>query len=242
MGNTITFPIHKIKKLRINAEKIRKVDDRGSEGWSKSTVNPMELLSIFNTLWLKKGLVLRAYQFREGGNGNGIVWAMPEDLTFPDPESCDKLIDRFLEPPKPPGAIDNIMESVEGDGSPWSYLSASLFAREAAEFGALWHGSSWSTHEILGEAPSQFPYGKASRRGIEDPDHNHDEWKWLEAKPEEWMPMVCEEGNVITVVFYTFSGLGGHGIYRHLDTYEKGQYQFKTEKKLIAEGTGGYVF
>jgi hypothetical protein len=36
--------------------------------------------------------------------------------------------------------LDDFMDAIEGDGSAWSYLSASLFAREAAELGALWHG------------------------------------------------------------------------------------------------------
>jgi len=43
-------------------------------------------------------------------------------------------------PPRPHGALDDFMDAIEGDGSAWSYLSASLFAREAAELGALWHG------------------------------------------------------------------------------------------------------
>ena len=32
------------------------------------------------------------------------------------------------------------MQAIEGDGSPWSYLSASILSREAEEFGAMWHG------------------------------------------------------------------------------------------------------
>ena len=217
------FPIDQIQKLRGNAEKACKADDRCPEGWSKSSIDPMELLSVFSSLWLKNGLILRAYQFREGGNGNGIVWAMPEECGFPEPGSCPKSKGVFLEPPKPPGAIDHIMEAIEGDGSPGSYLSASLFAREAAEFGALWHGAGWSTHEILGEEPSQLAQGKAGRSGLEDDDDHPDEWNWLEEKPEEWQPTICEEGNLVTVVFCTFSGLERQAIYRHLDTYKKGQ-------------------
>jgi len=31
------------------------------------------------------------------------------------------------------------MDGIDGDGSGWSYLCASLFAREIAELGAMWH-------------------------------------------------------------------------------------------------------
>ena len=42
-----------------------------------------------------------------------------------------------------------LMQAIEGDGSPWSYLSASILSREAAEFGAMWHGCDWSDQTIL---------------------------------------------------------------------------------------------
>ena len=59
----------------------------------------------------------------------------------------------ILEPPKPSDALDEFMEAIDGDGKPWSYLCASLLARELAEFGAMWHGCGWSEHAILGENP-----------------------------------------------------------------------------------------
>ena len=46
----------------------------------------------------------------------------------------------------------------------------------------------------------------------------------------------------MAVRFYTFSGLGQEAIYRHLDAYEPGDYAFETERTVIAEGRGGYVF
>ncbi len=73
---------------------------------------------MFKALRLKAEFALHAYEFRSGGNGN-------EDV--------------FLDPPRPPGAI-RLMQVIEGGGSPWSYLSASILGREAAEFGARWHG------------------------------------------------------------------------------------------------------
>ena len=241
MSAKITFPIERVQKLRLWAEQARQVEE-GPQGWSKSKVNPMKLLVAFSSLCLKKGFVLHAYQFQESGNGNGIVWAMPENLSFPEPEECLKLKDRFLAPPKPPGALDNIMEAIEGDGSPWSYLSASLFAREIAEFGAMWHGCSWSTHMILGNDPLISPQQSDCHSPSEGTSGKPDDWQWLEPKPSEWRPEVCEDSNIVTVTFYTSSELGREAIHLHRDTYKPGRYCFESEESVIAEGSRGYVF
>ncbi|GAB4266207.1 hypothetical protein [Thermincola ferriacetica] len=221
MNTKTVFPIEKVQQLRDRAIKAREFEQMPQEGWSKSAVDPMRLLAVFSSLRMKDGYVLRAYQFREGGNGNGFVWAMPEKAPFPEPEECERVRGHFLEPPKPPGALDNFMEAIEGDGTPWSYLSASLFAREAREFGARWHGLSWSTHTILGSDP-QYP--------------------WLEVHPEEWRPVVIEEKGSVTVSFYTYSGLETEAVYRHTDRYRAGNYAFKSEKTIIGKGPMGYIF
>ena len=89
----------------------------------------------------------------------------------------------FLDPPKPPGAVP-LMQAIEGDGSPWSYLSASILRREAAEFGARWHGCVWSGQTILSKPPRQ----------ADDPDVSDDppkltgdapvgNWTWHRAVP-----------------------------------------------------------
>lgn len=237
------FPIKKVQQLRRRAEMAREVPVEGPQGWSKSEVDPMKLLAVFSSLRLKKGLILRAYQFRSRRNGNGIVWAIPESFAFPEPEECLWLDETLLEVFRPPGALDDLMEAIEGDGTPWSYLSASLFAREIAEFGAMWHGCSWSTHVILGSDPWGLFRGFIRRNSSEKgPSGGPKDWRWLEPKPREWRPMVCEDSGNIVVKFYTFSGLVHEAIYRHLDTYKPGKYHFKSDVKVIAEGPGGFIF
>ena len=81
------------------------------------------------------GFALHAYDYREGSNGNGIIWAVPADARLVAPGECPRLEDTWLQPPRPPGGV-RLMQAIEGDGSPWSYLSASILRREAAEFGA----------------------------------------------------------------------------------------------------------
>ena len=56
------------------------------------------------------------------------------------------------------------MLAIEGDDTPWSYLSASLLGRQFKAFGAMWHGESWGTHEILGENPVTSGPGRNAHR------------------------------------------------------------------------------
>jgi hypothetical protein len=201
----------------------------------------MKLLAAFPALRIRKGCVLRAYQFRAGSDGNGLVWAMPEGAPFPAPDECPPPEDESQKSPRPPLALDDVMEVIEGDGSPWSYLSASIFAREVEEFGAIWHGCSWSTHMILGSDPWEKPADFAGREPQEGPSGKLAAWTWLEKKPDDWRPSVSTESDLVTVTFYTYSGLVTQGIFRHRDTYTPGTYAGASEDKKIAEGPKGYV-
>ena len=236
------FPVGKVQQLRRSAQKASEVSEKGPEGWSKSDVDPMKLLSVFSGLRVKEGYVLRAYQFRSGGNGNGIVWAMPEEAAFPNPEDCIKLQDVFLEPPKPPEALDHFMDAIEGNNSPWSYLSASLFFREACEFGAIWHGCSWSDHRILGSNPLTSPQELAEEDEDADiPSKDLREWRWHGQEPSEWQPQVKETPKTMRVLFYTYSRLGVEAVYENVDTYRPPSYKPKCKNRPIAEGPHGYI-
>jgi len=74
---TITFPVTDLQPLRKKAATIAQPPENCPERWSKSTVEPMKVLAVFKALWIKEGFILRAYQSREGGNGNGVEWVMP---------------------------------------------------------------------------------------------------------------------------------------------------------------------
>jgi hypothetical protein len=239
--NATTFPASKVKQVREQAQKAIDLGQPTHKGWAKSGADPMKLLPAFAPLRIKEGFVLRAYQFCEGGNGNGIVWAMPANAEFPDPEKCPKVKDRFHEAPKPPAALDDVMEVVQGDDSPWSYLAASLLQRELKEFGAMWHGTNWNTHRVLGENPLKADSGEG-RVIVDRPSGKPEEWKWVEREPRQWNPQVRTEKDSVTVTFYTYSGHQKQTIYRHTDTFKRGSYRFKTERKEIAQGPGGFMF
>ncbi len=57
------------------------------QGWSLSSIDPAVALKHLPNLKLKKGWRLVGYQFVSGGNGNGVVHAVPESSSF-DLTSC----------------------------------------------------------------------------------------------------------------------------------------------------------
>ena len=231
------FSIRKVNALRRKAQRATSMDmDDPQQGWAKSDVDPLEIVSIFSPLLVKEGYVLRAYQFRSGLDGNSVLWAMPEGTEFPEPADCPHL-DDFLGCPKPPAALDNYMAVIEGDGTPWSYLCASLLGRELSAFGAVGHGCSWGSHTILGEDPfeSDHPPGeRMSEAGFDRPE----EWTWQEERPTEWRPRVCVDGDTVVSCFYSYSRMGLEAIYQHTDTCQAGSYVATVDEVTIATGIG----
>jgi hypothetical protein len=74
-------------------------------GWSKSKIDPAKILTVTPAIKLRTGYMLRAYVFKEEGNSNGFVWAMPADAEFPEPKDCPILESHFLKAPNSPGNI-----------------------------------------------------------------------------------------------------------------------------------------
>ena len=152
-----TFDRRRLMALRRLAEKARQGQVPPPAGWSKSAIDPMGVVDAFDALRIRTGFTLRAYQYYCGGNGHAVVWATPAGSDFPEPQECSLREFSVLERPRPPGALDDVMEVVEGDGSAWSYVSASLFWREIREFGAIWHGCDWTSHNVLDRNPLADP-------------------------------------------------------------------------------------
>ena len=232
------FPLSDVRQLQERAVKARQIITPAPEGWSKSSINPMGVLAVFEPLWIRKGHVLRSYQYREANDGHGVVWAMPADADFPDPEKCLLTENVLLGPPKPPRVLEDFMAAIEGDGSQWSYFCASLLGRELQELGAALHGCKWSTHLILDENPLSKPRkSEASYLSLGSPE----QWAWMEPDPSEWRPCVIENEDSITVNFLTFSGYLQRAIYHHADRFSRGTYRFTTQSRLVASGPTGYV-
>ena len=214
------------------------------EGWSKQAPDPMRMLKGHPHLKIRKGFVLRAYQFYEGGNGNAFVFAMPKGAPLPDPNDVPGE-KRLWDPPCPPEAMPDFMSVIEGDGSPASYLSASMFARDVSELGAFWHGCGWSTHRILFSDPL-VKEESLPRDWWDKPEFfdaiSETGWRWTARRPKKWHPRVTWRKGLPCVTFFTFCGLGGQTITRFTDTFGADSYDFETEVGCVAEGPGGYVF
>ena len=66
-----------VVELRRQAQELANPPEGCPEGWCRRPDDPAKILAMFGGLGLKTGFVLRAYQFIQGGNGNGVVWALP---------------------------------------------------------------------------------------------------------------------------------------------------------------------
>jgi hypothetical protein len=247
---TTSFDAAKIQRVRLRAVKaVENTNEEPPKGWSKSAEDPHKILPSFEALRLKKGFVLHAYEVYKEGNGSGVVWALPADAEFPEPDRCPRVQAKNVffhldsSAPKPPAALDDAMEAVEGDGSAWSYLSASILARELGQFGARWYGADWQTHTVLDKNPIKpgMPTIK-DLQVLEIPSGPFDAWEWEEPGPDDWKPRVQIEKEKVSVVFYTYSALHRQAIYRHTDIYKPGNYVPATQRNEIAIGPMGFFF
>jgi len=228
-----------IRQLRNRARLAAKPPQTTPDGFSVSTVDPADIVAVFTSLRIRPGFVLRGFEDRWGSNGDGFVRAFTLDQPAPLPgavlsTSARRQVSRA-------GLNDNPMKAITGDGSAWSYLCASILAREFEKFGARWHGQSWVTHTLLTRDPwNDFP--EVKDRSFYALKTSQDKWKWGQEKLTDWRPKVRVGKDVIEVVFYTYSPLGQERIYRHKDTYRHGDYCAKSERTAIASGPQWMVF
>ncbi len=195
----------------------------------------MRILAVFTTLRIKPGFTLHAYEFSEGGNGNGVVWAMPRGTPLPPPDDCPRMEDVFLRPPKPIDALDDAMQAIEGDGSLFSFLSASVLARELGEVGAKWHGISWGRQRFVGRKPQHRETGRL-------PEATTSQWTWLDQVPRQWRPQTAQTEAGVAVRFYLYDDVGTERLIEVTDSFSPGSYAFSTASKEIAVGGSGVIF
>lgn len=240
---TVSFSITQVNRLRQAAVKAREIPpEKTHRDGSASLVSASasDLLHVFDTLWLKQGFALYAYAYRVDIGGNGRIWAVPADSVPVASNGSPKAGDEWMR--RPPGSVP-LMQAIDGDGSPWSYLSASILSREAAEFGAWWHGCEWTDQAIVAGVP----------RHAEDPDVLGDswelteggpvgEWDWCAPVPHNWQPTFRDTGTTKEVVLNIYNPLGQEHIYQSTDIYPAGTYSAKTETTELCWGKGGFVY
>jgi len=168
--------------------------------------------------------------YGSNGNGNGVVWAIPESQAVPLPEDCERLEDVFLGPPRPRGALDDFMEAIEGAGNPQSYLFASILARELREFGAMWHGLWWDDVLVLA--------GPAGGPADAEPGY----WTWDNPCPDHFGPFFEMADGLPQITLHLFSYMGEEQVFRAVDTFQPAGYCFETAYTHLARGQSGAVY
>ncbi|MDG0789942.1 hypothetical protein OMP38_03060 [Cohnella ginsengisoli] len=204
------YSVNELIRLREKAQRAIKIQSSELEidGWSKSDYDIKALLDVFKPLRAREGIIFKSYLYRSGLNGNGIIRAVQASEN-------DQASDLFLgndlfSPPNPKGSFENLMDGIQGDGSPWSYMCASLFLREALAFGEMWHGISWGHFHIY------VPNIEGEESVI--PEYWDLDWRRV---PPDFTPQVTVTEEAVVVKFYTFCGVGASGVFEHIDTYKK---------------------
>jgi hypothetical protein len=231
--------IDHVKAVRRSSRAQAEVKSDGPEGWSISDVNPANVVRCFPPLSLKPGLELHAYQYRAAGNGNGVIWAVPDGT--PTTKSHELGAANVLTaPPRPPQATNDFMAAIDGDGSTWSYLCASILARELQELGALWHGCVWSDETVIATPPWTRP--PCSDGAWEIADTSPEDWQLRQPLPDDWRPHAFRDGTAVVVRFYTYSPVGTATACENEDRYDGSGFTFQSRRLEVATGPGGIVY
>ncbi len=186
--------------------------------WFISSMNPAAALLKLPGLQLKPDLRWVAYLHRLGEEGTGITWAVPEHLST-TAHLEHALVNRTdrAQPPYPEGALDNVMESLEGDRSPLSFLIASLLRRELRELGAIGKSCRWSHHRLIGILPKP------------------EICQWRIQPPQNLVPKACvwPDGRA-AIEFFTCRTIAPIAIFQHIDQYSAETYKAAGVDRAIA--------
>ncbi len=188
--------------------------------WFISSMNPGASLLKLPGINLKSGLRLVTYLYRTKDEGIGATWAVPEIM------STTAQLERVLndhkhsnpqQPPRPEAALDTVMDAIEGDYSPLSYVIASLLQRELREFGAIGKARNWSHHRLIAAVPTQL------------------KWQWRVKQPQDLSPKVMVyPDQKVAIEFFTCRVVAPIAIFQHLDQYPANQYTAVSTDRPIA--------
>lgn len=196
---------------------VPKPNNRGE--WYVSVMDPGVTFMKLPGLQLRSGYRLATYLYRQGEEGVGKTWAIPEAMsTTANLEKALSNAGTEQEPPKPLGCLEDISLAIEGNNSASSYVYASLLRRELQEFGALGKRGIWGKHTLINSVPQQL------------------QWQWrTEVKDLSPKVRVFPEGRAV-VEFFTCRVTPSIAIFQHLDQYSAGEYLPKSIDRPVAIG------
>jgi hypothetical protein len=186
--------------------------------WFISSTNPGTALLKLRGLKLKPDLRMVSYLHRMGADGVGVTWAVPEML------SATAQLEKALtdsgdrtQPPHPSGALADVMEAVDGDYSPGSFMVASILQRELKEFGAMGKFCNWKHHRLIETLPAQVS------------------WEWKIEAPKDLSPKLkVFPDSKVAIEFFTCRVVAPIAIYQHIDQYPQGQYKATCLDRAVA--------
>ena len=189
--------------------------------WFISTIDPTAAVKKLPGLSIKTGVRLVTYLQRQAEGGLGITWALPDLMsTTAQLENALATTNDSASPPQPQGALSHVMESIEGDSTPASFLMASLLTREWRELGRTGKNHRWSQHRLIATVP--FEQQKQA-------------WQWQTQAPKNLAPKVkIQEDRSAIVEFFSCRIKSPVAIFRHLDHYPPNSYLPKVEDRAIA--------
>lgn len=213
----------RLVKLRLALQE----DFQKNRDWkiaSDSSYDTDRIFSLFDSLRLKPGFCWRLLTSDWVTYSGPYLFAVPTELRrAPLPHKTSGFKDV-------PGALESPMLAVEGDKSPWSYLTASFLARDADELGAYSTGNRFRDQILLSSCPEVSNF---ERKPADRTDWG---WEWHEPPPQSWWPRVDLQPEQVLVTFYTYKLCYGEAITRYTDRYRPGNYCPECLQKVVARG------
>lgn len=188
--------------------------------WFISTIDPAAAVKKLPGLSLKSGVRLVTYLQRKPEGGLGVTWALPDLMSTTVQLEMALTTAENSSVPRPQGALSHVMESIEGDATPVSFIVASLLAREWRELGRIGVNHRWSQHRLIATVP--FEQRKQA-------------WQWQTKRPKDLSPKVKVRADHSAVVeFFSCRIVSPVAIFRHLDQYPPNSYRPKIQDRAIA--------
>lgn len=193
----------------------RSPNNRGK--WFISAINPGTALLKLPGLKLKDNIRLVTYLYRFQEQGLGVTWAVPEH------QSTTAILEQALvnsdrgRYPHPQGSLEDVMDAVAGDGSPLSFVIATLLRRELRELGTLGQDCNWSKNRLMNSLPANVP------------------WKWLINQPADLSPKIrfFPDGRA-AIEFFSYRPSQPITVFQHIDQYGVKSYNATSLDRPIA--------
>lgn len=209
-------------------------------GWSIYPCDPLEILPAFPNITFRSGYKIVGYYCNKQRDRYGKFFVLSSSQTL------EEVKNKSSEPVLPSGADEQFMSYISGDGTPVSYIQASIFLQAIHNTGfQIYHNdpqSYFDETKVERERIDQSLSHTSDRNVSRIYGFNIESFSWSEkaAVPEFFDPKVTKSDENVTVEYYTCASMGMKKIYRNTDVYT-GSYAPVSKRDLIGTGGIGWV-